>query len=127
MNRILSNYPNISIDDFKATLSVRTNKLTYTKLNEEIIYEYTITNIGNLAIWSNIIINDTQIGVKNIERVYIVPGYSRSFTFIYIIQESDLSIEYVSNSSIAYIIIMPNKFISTNSTYLCIVNNSKYF
>jgi len=125
MIKTYSNYPYMTIDDFKVKLSIQTDKLIYHKLSDEIIYEYTITNIGNLAIWSNIIINDTQIGLKNIERVYIVPGDSRSFSFIYVIKETDLLHDYISNSSIAYIPITINKSINTNFTSGCIVNVSK--
>src|SRR5436190_23796635 len=111
MNKIYLNFPEMTINDFKVNLLIQSDKLIYGKLDDEIIYVYTIINVGNLAIWSNIIINDTQIGIKNIERVYIVPGDSRSFNFTYVIKENDLLHNYISNLSVAYIQITTNTFI----------------
>lgn len=120
------NYPNITIDDFKATLSIKTDKLIYHELGDKITYEYTIANIGNFAIWSNIIINDNNIGFNNIDRVYIVPGDSRSFCFTYVVKEKDLFNDYLSNSSIAYIPITKDKIVITNFVFGSIINTSKY-
>lgn len=114
--------PTANLKNIKAELSVKVNRISFNKTDDEIIYVYKLKNVGMLAIWSNITIINSNFPKHFIERIYIISGAHFNFTQRYQIKTSDLDKDYIVNSCIAYIEVCKDRYITTNQVDTCVSN-----
>jgi len=115
-------YPKVDINNIKAELSVRINRISFDKIHDEIIYLYKLKNVGTLAIWSNITIINSTFTKQFIDRIYIAAGNHINFTQKYKIKTNDLYKNYIVNSCIAYIQVDKNIYVKSNQIDTCVAN-----
>ena len=72
------------------------------KVGDKITYTFTVTNTGNVTV-NNIVINDTKLGVTNLDLVpnTLAPSASGVVTQDYTITQADIDAGKVTNSAIA--------------------------
>lgn len=96
-----------------ATLVKSANPTFYTAVGQIITYTYIITNTGTAPICYPISICDDHLGGQFIGPIFIPPGASQTVTRTYTVTPSDLLVQTITNTAVAYIHVKCNKWVAT--------------
>lgn len=107
-----------------AKLTKTASPTTFSTSGTVITYSYTITNTGTDVINYPVQICDDKLGGWAIPCVLIGPGSSQTFTRTYTTTPSDLSVQTVTNTATANILVSRREWVCTNPASATITNLS---
>ncbi|WP_124057900.1 DUF7507 domain-containing protein [Vaginisenegalia massiliensis] len=86
----------------KIDLEKAANKTTFSRLGEEIIYTFTITNVGNVTL-TNVNLTDKMLQLKSVPvtPTTLAPGQSTTYTMTYKVTQADLDRGSILNDAVA--------------------------